>query len=248
MIEESTSAYASPIVLVRKPHNSLRLCVDYRRLNSKTRHDTFPLPRNDECFDAFLKFFSTIDLASGYHQVAVHEKDRHKTAFTTPFGLSEYTRLPFGVCNGPATFQRLMQATMSELVFQIMLVYLDNLLVNSPTFEDHLMRLQTVLQRLRETGLKVKMQKCHFLQSTMCFLGHQISAEGIGTDPDKIAAVKQWPIPTTVKDLRSFLGFCSYYRRFMHGFSQLVDPLHDVVNACIKESSPLRSKSLFDSL
>lgn len=250
VIKESTSADASPIVLVRKTDNSLRLCVDYRRLNSKTRHDAFPLPRIDECFDALhgAKFFSTIDLASGYHQVAVHERERHKTAFTTPFGLFEYTRLPFGVCNGPATFQRLMQATMSDLVFQIMLVYLDDILVFSPTFADHLFHLQTVLQRLRETGLKVKVEKCHFLQSSVRFLGHQISAEGIGTDPDKVEAVKQWPVPTTVKELRSFLGFCSYYRRLMQGFSQLAGPLHDVVNACIKENSPTRSKILLNSL
>ena len=207
----------SPIVLVREAYNSLRLCVDYRRLNSKTRRDAFRLRCVDECFDALhgAKFFSTIDLASGYHQVAAHENDRHKTAFTTPFGLFEYTRLPFGVCNGPATFQRLMQATMNDLIFQIMFVYLDDILVYSPTFADHLTRLQTVLQRLRETGLKVKVEKCHFLQSSVRFLVHQISAEGIGTDPDKVAAVKQWPVPSKVKELRSFLGFCSYYRKFL---------------------------------
>lgn len=250
VIKESTSAYASPIVLVRKTDNSLRLCVDYRRLNAKTRRDAFPLPRIDESFDALhgARFFSTIDLASGYHQVAVHERDRHKTAFTTPFGLFEYTRLPFGVCNGPATFQRLMQATMSDLILQIMLVYLDDILVYSSTFEDHLTRLQTVLQRLRETGLKVKVEKCHFLQSSVRFLGHQISAEGIGTDPDKIAAVRQWPVPTTVKELRSFLGFCSYYRRFLHGFSQLAGPLHDLINAWGKEDSPAKYKNLLESV
>lgn len=250
VIRESTSAYASPIVLVRKTDNGLRLCVDYRRLNSKTRRDAFPLPRIDECFDALhgARVFSTIDLASGYHQVAVHEKDRHKTAFTTPFGLFEYTRLPFGVCNGPATFQRLMQATMSDLVFQVLLVYLDDILVFSSTFEDHLVRLQTVLQRLRETGLKVRVDKCHFLQSRVRFLGHQISAEGIGTDPGKIVAVTQWPTPSTVKDLRSFLGFCSYYRRFLRGFSQVAGPLHDLVNTCLKENNCSRSKDLFESL
>ena len=251
VIQESTSAYASPIVLVRKSDGSLRLCVDYRRLNAKTRRDAFPLPRIEECFDALhgARFFSSIDLASGYHQVAVHENDQHKTAFTTPFGLYEYSRLPFGVCNGPATFQRLMQVTMNDLVFQTMLVYLDDILVYSETFEDHLLRLEKVLQRLKETGLKVKVQKCHFLQSEVCFLGHQISAEGIGTDPDKVAAVKQWQAPTTVKELRSFLGFGSYYRRFVEGFSQLAGPLHDVVNTCLRSNhSPSRAKQLFKSL
>ncbi|XP_048849544.1 uncharacterized protein LOC125719208 [Brienomyrus brachyistius] len=167
VIQESSSAYASPIVLVRKADGSLRLCVDYRRLNQKTKKDAFPLPRIDESFDALrgAQYFSTIDLASGYHQVAVEEHDRHKTAFSTPFGLYEYLRLPFGVCNGPATFQRLMQATMNDLVFQIMLVYLDDILVYSQTFPEHLERLDRVLRRLKETGLKVKLQKCHFLQT-----------------------------------------------------------------------------------
>ena len=250
VIQESSSSYASPIVLVRKPDGSLRLCVDYRRLNSKTRRDAFPLPRIDESLDALsgAAFFSTIDLASGYHQVVMHEKDRHKTAFTTPFGLYEYLRMPFGLCNAPATFQRLMQATMSDLAFQIVLVYLDDLLVFSPTFQDHLVRLETVLRRLRETGLKVKVEKCHFLQPEVRFLGHQVSARGISTDPEKINAVKMWPTPSTVKELRSFLGFCSYYRRFIEGFSQIAGPLHDVVTACVKESSQVRANQLFRSL
>lgn len=139
VIRESTSAYALPIVLVWKADGTW-LCVDFRRLNSKTRRDAFPLPRIDESFDALrgAKFFSTIDLASGYHQVAMHERDRSKTAFTTPFGLYEYVRMPFGVCNGPVTFQRLMQVTMSDLIFQILLVYLDDILFFSETFEQHL--------------------------------------------------------------------------------------------------------------
>lgn len=192
VIRESSSAYASPIVLVRKADGSLRLCVDYRKLNSKTRRDAFPLPRIDESFDALrgAKFFSTIDLASGYHQVAMHERDMSKTAFTTPFGLYEYVRMPFGVCNGPATFQRLMQVTMSDLVFQILLVYLDDILVFSETFKQHLERLETVFKRLAETGLKVKLQKCAFLQQSVKFLGHQVSAESVGTDPSKVSAVK----------------------------------------------------------
>lgn len=204
VIQESSSSYASPVVLVRKTDGSLRLCVDYRKLNSKTRRDAFPLPRIDESLDALsrAKMFSSIDLASGYHQVAVHEKDRHKTAFITPFGLYEYQRMPFGLCNAPATFQRLMQAIMSDLVFQMVLVYLDDLLVYSSTFEGHLVRLESVLQRLREAGLKVKVEKCHFLQSEVKFLGHVVSAQGVSTDPDKVSAVKQWPVPNTLKELQ----------------------------------------------
>lgn len=247
VIHESSSSYASPIVLVRKTDGSLRLCVDYRKLNAKTRRDAFPLPRIDESLDALggAEIFSTIDLASGYHQVAVHEKDRHKTAFVTPFGLYEYCRMPFGLCNAPATFQRLMQSIMSDLVFHIALVYLDDLLVYSSTFTDHLERLETVFKRLKDTGLKVKVEKCHFLQPEVRFLGHQVSAQGVSADPDKVSAVEQWPTPSTLKDLRSFLGFCSYYRRFIEGFSQVAGPLHDVVNACLRGDSTCRTDQRF---
>lgn len=134
---------------------------------------------------------------------------------------------------------------MNDPVFQIVLIYLDDLLVFLPTFQDHLVRLETVLKRLRETGLKVKMERCHFLQSEVRFLGHQVSAQDIGTDPVKISAVQTWQIPTTVKELSSFLGFCSYYRRFTEGFSKIAGPLHDVVTACNKETSQARAKQLF---
>lgn len=191
VIQESSNSYASPVIFVCKSDGSLRLCVDYRRLNSKTRRDEFLPPRINESLDALsgTKLFSTIDLASGYHQVTVHEKDREKTAFTTPFGLYEYLRMLFGLCNAPAMFQRLMQDTMSDLVLQIVLVYLDDLLVFSSTLSNNLVRLETVLKRLRETELKVKIEKCHFLQQEVRFTGHQVSAQGIGTDPDKISAV-----------------------------------------------------------
>ncbi len=247
IIKESSSPYASPVVLVRKTDGSLRLCVDYRKLNSKTQRDAFPLPRIDESLDALChaQVFSTIDLASGYHQVAMHEKDQYKTAFVTPFGLYEYVRMPFGLCNAPATFQRLMQAVMGDLVFQMVLVYLDDLLVYSSTFEAHLSRLETVLCRLREAGLKIKVEKCHFLQAEVRFLGHQVSAQGVGPDPDKLSAVVQWPVPSTVKQLRSFLGFCSYYRRFIAGFSKVAGPLHDVVNLCTKKGRGYQCDKLF---
>ncbi|KAL1278989.1 hypothetical protein QQF64_025662 [Cirrhinus molitorella] len=163
VIQESVSAYASPVVLVRKTDKLIKL-------NAKTRRDAFPLPRTDESFDALrgAKFFFTVDLASGYHQIAVSDGDRAKTAFTTPFGLFEYWRMPFVVCNGPSTVQRLMQAVMSDLIFQVLIVYLDDILLFSRTFEEHLERLEMVLKWLAETGLKVKLGKCCFLQVIRC--------------------------------------------------------------------------------
>ena len=150
IIAPSSSPYAAPIVLVRKKSGELRMCCDYRKLNSFTRKYAFPIPRMEECIDALTgaKYFSALDLASRYHQVEMAEEDREKTAFTTPFGLYEWKRLPFGLANAPVHFSRLMQKVMSDHLFQILLIYLDDLLVFSPTFEEHLKRLQKVFDRL----------------------------------------------------------------------------------------------------
>ena len=237
IIQESHSPYAAPIVLVRKKDGSLRLCVDYRRLNAKTVRDQFPLPRIEESIDAIgnAKWFSTMDLASGLNQVAMDEEDRHKTAFTTPFGIFEYNRMPMGMTNSPATFQRLMQTCLNDYIFQILLVYLDDIIVYSNTFDEHIERLDRVFTRLREHGLKLKPEKCKFLQHKVTYVGHQISSDGITTDPEKTRAVSEWKSPTTVKELRSFLGFCSYYRRFVKDFARIAGPLHQLVNNCLHE-------------
>ncbi len=136
---------------------------------------------------------------------------------------------------------------MSHLVLQIVLIYLDDLLVYSSTFHEHMVCLETVFKRLIETGLNMKIEKCHFLQPEVRFLGHQVSAQGVSTDPDKISAVQEWPVPSTLKELRSFLGFFSYYRRFIEGFSQIAGSLHDVVNVCLRETSPVKAAQLFKS-
>ncbi|PIK47544.1 Retrovirus polyprotein [Apostichopus japonicus] len=157
------------------------------------------------------------------------EEDAQKTAFITPFGLYQYVRMPFGLCNAPGTFQRLMQACLGDQYFQSLLCYLDDILVYSSTFEDHLERLNLVFQRLRQHGLKIKPSKCEFFRPEVRYLGHRVTREGVMPQQDKIEAVKTWPVPYSVKELRSFLGFCSFYRRFVPGFSKIAGPLHTLV-------------------
>lgn len=231
VIRESSSPYASPIVLVKKKDGSLRMCVDYRQLNNKTRKDAFPLPRIEESLDALTGacWFSTMDLASGYNQVPVAEADRPKTAFCTPFGLFEWNRMPFGLCNAPSTFQRLMQRIFGDQQCQSLLLYLDDIVVFSSTVEQHLERLEAVLGRLQQEGLKAKLAKCAFFQQEVHYLGHVISDKGVSTDPSKVEVVANWQPPATISELRSFLGFASYYRRFVEGFAKLAAPLHRLV-------------------
>lgn len=239
VIKESSSPYSSPIVLVTKKDGSLRLCVDYRQLNAKTRRDAYPLPRIEESLDALsgARWFSTLDLASGYNQVPVAEADKSKTAFCTPFGLFEFNRMPFGLCNAPGTFQRLMERMFGDCRYQSVLLYLDDVIVFSATVEQHLERLREVFDRLQREGLKVKLSKCQFFQHQVSYLGHVVSAEGVSTDPAKIEVVREWKRPGHLAELRSFLGFASYYRRFVEGFSKLAAPLHHLVG---KLSGPRR--------
>ncbi len=245
VVRESCSPYASPIVLVKKKDGSLRMCVDYRQLNSKTRKDAFPLPRIEESLDALTgaRWFSTLDLTSGYNQVPMSEGDKPKTAFCTPFGLFEWNRMPFGLCNAPSTFQRIMQRLFGDQQCQSLLLYLDDIVVYSSSVEQHLERLEVVLSRLEHENLKVKMEKCAFFQTEVRYLGHIISAQGVATDPGKIEVVAQWRRPSNVTELRSFLGFASYYRRFVEGFAKLAAPLHRLVAEFSREKPKSKKRT-----
>jgi hypothetical protein len=221
IIRESSSSYASPIVLVRKKDGRLRMCCDFRSLNAKTIRDAHPLPRIQDSLDSLngSKFFSSLDLKSAYNQIPVHEDDIHKTAFTTPIGLHEHLRMPFGLKNAPACFQRLMNTVFSKELFDI-LCYLDDILVYSGSMVDHLERLRIVFERLSTHNLKLELKKCCFFKTSVKYLGYQISQNGISTDPSKVEVLQKWPVPSTLRELRTFLGFTSFYRRYVFHYTQ----------------------------
>ncbi|KAK7925039.1 hypothetical protein WMY93_007349 [Mugilogobius chulae] len=230
VVRESCSPGQPPLSLFRKEWR-LAFCVDYRKLNSVTHKDAYPLPRIEDSLTSLTKaeWYSTLDLASGYWQVEVEERDREKTAFTTPFGLFEFERMPFGLCNAPATFQRLMQRCLGEQLAESAMVYLDDVIVYSASFTDHLHHLETIFQSLYHYGLKLQPEKCQFLKRQVKFLGHVVCSQGISPDPDKVAAVSDWKPPTTVRQVRSFLGFVGYYRRFIKDFSKIAKPLNGLL-------------------
>ena len=228
VVVPSTSDWASPVVLVRKKDGGVRWCVDYRQLNEVTVKDCYPIPKIEECLDTLsgAKYFSTMDLQSGYWQLEVDPADRHKTAFITRNGLFEYTRMPFGLCNGPGTFQRAMELVFRGLQWKSVLIYLDDVIVVSSSFEEHLQCLADVFTRFEEAGLKLKPKKCQFFQSQVVFLGHLVGRDGVKTNPELIHDVVSWPEPSTVRSLQAFLGLCNYYRRFIHNFSEVAGALH----------------------
>ena len=228
IIQPSVSPWASPIILVKKKDGTDRFVVDFRRLNAVTRKDSYPLPRIDDALDALngTKYFSTMDLMSGYWQVEMEPESREHTAFATFGGLYEFTVMPFGLTAAVPTYQRLMECVLRNLTYKICLIYLDDILVYSKTFEDHLCHLRQVFDRLRHANLKLKPSKCKFACTQVTYLGHIVSPEGIAPDDDKISAVRDFPRPHNVKTVRSFLGISNYYRRFIKDFAKIAAPLN----------------------
>jgi len=228
VVRPSRSPWNAPIIIVPKSDGSLRFCVDFRRLNDVTKKEVYPMPRIDRALEQLqgMSYFSTFDLASGYWQVRLNERSKELTAFSVPGrGHYEFNVVPMGATNAPAHFQRVMDLVLSGLAWSICLVYLDDVIIYAPTFEEHLQRLDMVLQRLSECKLVLKWSKCHFLQREIGFLGHLVSGGGIKPLPAKVAAIEACRPPRNVSEVRAFMGMVGHFRRFIWRCSARMEPL-----------------------
>lgn len=229
-LQVSQSPYGAMVLVVRKKDGTDRVVIDYRGLNEITVKNRYPLPLMDEMFDRVngARWFTKIDLRTGFHQIKIRPEDTYKTAFRTRFGSFEYRVLPMGLCNAPGTFMELMNKTFEDMLDKSVLAFLDDILVFSKTEEEHAIHVEQVLQRLRAQKLYAKLSKCELFRHRVEFLGHHIGADGLAVSPDKVAAVKDWPRPTNVQEVRSFNGFANFYRRFVRGYSLLALPLTEL--------------------
>ena len=231
-VQRSRSAYSSPVVCVRKKDGTLRLCIDYRQLNSKTVPDQHPLPRVQTTLESLggNNWFSLLDQGKAYHQGYVSPESRHKTAFITPWGLFEWVRIPFGLMNAPGEFQRFMEDCLYGMRNEICIPYLDHVIVFSKSFEEHLEHTRQVLQRLRAHGIKLKPEKCKLFQKEINYLGQIVSSDGYRPDPAKVSAVTTLKnsAPKTVGEVRKLLGLIGYYRRYIPNLAWTARPLFDL--------------------
>ena len=243
-IRPSKSSWCNAIVLVRKKDGTLRFCIDFRKLNTRTKKDSFPLSHMQETMESMVgtQFFSNMDLKSGFWQVQMSEKSRQYTAFTVgSLGVFEFLRMPSGLCNAPATFQRLMQNCLGELNLTYALVYLDDVIVYSKTEQDHLRRLQAVFERFHEHGFKLKPLKCSFLRKQNTFLGHEISADGMMPGNLNLKGIVEMAPQANYMEVRCFLGMTRFFRRFIKNYARIAKPLNDILEG---EASKLKYEAI----
>ncbi|MCP4459317.1 MAG: RNA-directed DNA polymerase, partial [Cytophagales bacterium] len=248
IIRPSGSPFSSPIILIKKSDGTYRFVVDYRRLNNVTVVDNFPIPRSDETLNELVnvKYLSTLDLSSGFWQIPVAEDSIEKTAFVVHGGLFEFLRLPFGLCNSPSTFQRHMAEVIRGLIG--VLCYIDDIIVFSKSWEEHLQNLRALFDRLRQYDLKLKPKKCTFAASEVLYLGHVVSQEGIRPESKKLHAIQNFPVPKDVKAIRSFCGLAGYYRKFIANFGSIAAPLYALTKKNTKFVWSTEQQQAFDTL
>ena len=226
-ISVSDSNWASPLVVVPKKNGGIRPCIDYRKINNILKDDRWPIPRIDDIFAklAGTKYYTTLDARNGFFQIPMAVKDRHKTAFCTHNGLFQFNCLPFGLKIGPSVFQRMISKVLKGIEGDFAISYLDDILIFSDTFESHLKHIEEVFKRLKSANLRLGLEKCCFVRKKIDYLGHVLSAEGISPNPEKVRVIKEMKTPTTVRQIRSFLGTISYYRSYINHFSKIARPL-----------------------
>ena len=230
LIEPCHSPYSAPAMLVLKKIGKLRLVIDYRQLNKQTIKSCWPIPSIEEIFDILEGscYFSTIDMTWGFYQFPMEEASQDYTAFSTPFGSFKWLRMAMGLTGSPKTFQSLMEKVLVGLTWKFTILYLDDCIIFSRTIAEQLERLREVFQRFKDANLKINPTKCEFFRQEVPFLGHMVSREGIQADPEKTSAVNNYPVPKNVTGVKSFLGLCSYYRRYVQDFAKLARPLHQL--------------------
>ena len=235
-IRPSVSPWGAPVLFVKKKDGSFRLCIDYTGLNRVTIKNKYPLPRIDELLDQLrgAKWFSKIDLASGYHQIPIASEEVRKTAFRTRYGHYKFVVMPFGLTNAPAAFMKMMNGVFRDFLDEFVIVFIDDILVYSKTREDHERHLRVVLERLREQQLFAKLSKCSFWQKSIGFLGHVVSEEGVSVDQEKIKCIQEWPRPKNTTEVRSFLGLAGYYRKYVKGFASVAQPMTQLTGKDVK--------------
>jgi hypothetical protein len=250
IIRPSSSPYSSPVVMVKKKNGEYRFAVDYRKLNAITTTMNYPLPRLEDVTDILngAQVFSVMDLFSGFWQVPMAERDKEKTAFICHSGLYEFERVPFGLKNSPTVFQRVMETALRGLNYKTALCYVDDIISFSTSFSAHLENLTDIFQHLRAAGLRLKPSKCQFCVKQVTYLGHILSKHGVSADPDKVRLVQEFPRPRNQKDVRSFLGLASYYRKFVKGFASIASPLTQLLSKDLPFEWTTDCQTAFDAL